>query len=227
MPTDNPKISLYVPQQIFDRFKSFQEERKLSMSQAGIVIIAEYFGMEETIKEIAEGTTVGGVTLAEFNQLKQKVLELEKKVERSKTTSEPLIKNQHGRGISSTKGLSATEPSISAHQSAESEARSLSGQQQNQLELVEETRILISADLLAKRLGVKNPKSVGNKKSEVYKNANPNAEDEFYKWTRGRDFDNIGWKPVKEGRKTNYTVKNELPNELLSELQKWVAENVV
>lgn len=104
MPTDNPKISLYVPQQIYDRFKSFQEERELSMSQAGIMILAEYFGLQETIKEFTEGTTVGGVTLAEFQELKQKVLKLEsliddnrytgiainqETVEKNKTTSKP------------------------------------------------------------------------------------------------------------------------------------------
>jgi hypothetical protein len=81
-------------QQVFDRFKSFQEERKLSMSQAGIVIIAEYFGIEETIKEITEGTTVGGVTLAEFEKLKQRLEQLERQVEQSKTTSKLPIKNQ-------------------------------------------------------------------------------------------------------------------------------------
>lgn len=87
MPTDNPKISLYVPQPIYDRFKSFQEERRLSMSQAGIVVLAEYFGIEETIKEITEGTTIGGVTLAEFKQLKERIEQLEKKVRQDKSTS--------------------------------------------------------------------------------------------------------------------------------------------
>jgi hypothetical protein len=120
MPTDNPKISLYVPQQIYDRFKEFQEARKLSMSQAGIVIIAEYFGIEENIKEITEGTTIGGVTLAEFEQLKQRLEQLEKQVEQSKTTSELPNKNQ------------------SIDKLIKGEPNNLSGQQQNQLELIGE-----------------------------------------------------------------------------------------
>ena len=93
MPTDNPKISLYVPQQIYDRFRDFQKDQHLSMSQAGIVILAEYFGIKETIKEITEGTTIGGVTLAEFEDLKDRVLELEKKVEYKKSTSKLQGKN--------------------------------------------------------------------------------------------------------------------------------------
>lgn len=105
MPTDNPKISLYVPQQIYDRFKTFQEEKKLSMSQAGIVVLAEYFGLEETIKEITEGTTIGGITLSEFEDLKQRVLKLEslinqvsqERVEKIETTSELLSKQENNK----------------------------------------------------------------------------------------------------------------------------------
>ena len=63
MPTDNPKISLYVPQVIYDRFSEFAKQQGLSMSQAGIVVLAEYFGLQEALKETTEGTTIGGVTL--------------------------------------------------------------------------------------------------------------------------------------------------------------------
>lgn len=208
MPTDNPKISLYVPQQIFDRFKSFQEERKLSMSQAGIVIIAEYFGIEESIKEITEGTTIGGVTLAEFENLKQRLEKLEEQVERSKTTSNLLVENQDIDKLIESKPVRSLE------------------QHQNQLELTGEENISISVDLLAKRLGIKNSKSVGNKRNEIYKNDSLDAEDKFCEWTRKKDFDDIGWKPVKEGIKINYVLKDELPKELLSKLKKWITENV-
>lgn len=208
MPTDNPKISLYVPQQIFDRFKSFQEERKLSMSQAGIVIIAEYFGIEESIKEITEGTTIGGVTLAEFENLKQRLEKLEEQVERSKTTSNLLVENQDIDKLIESKPVRSLE------------------QHQNQLELTGEENISISVDLLAKRLGIKNSKSVGNKRNEIYKNDSLDVEDKFCEWTRKKDFDDIGWKPVKEGIKINYVLKDELPKELLSKLKKWITENV-
>ena len=80
MPTDNPKISLYVPQQIYDRFRDFQQEQNLSMSQAGTVVLAEYFGLEETIKEITKGTTIGGVTLAEFEIIKKRLSQLENEI---------------------------------------------------------------------------------------------------------------------------------------------------
>jgi hypothetical protein len=207
MPTDNPKISLYVPQQIYNRFKSFQEERKLSMSQAGIVIIAEYFGIEETIKEITEGTTVGGVTLAEFEKLKQRLEQVERQVEQSKTTSKLPVKNQ------SIDKLIKDEPN------------NLSEQQPNQLELIGEDVKSISVDLLARRLGIKNSKSINNKRNEIYKNGNPNAEANFYEWSQKKDIDSIGWKPIREGIKFNYLPGSKLPSELLSKLQDWIANN--
>jgi hypothetical protein len=207
MPTDNPKISLYVPQQVYDRFKAFQEERKLSMSQAGIVIIAEYFGIEETIKEITEGTTVGGVTLAEFEKLKQRLEQVERQVEQSKTTSKLPIKNQ------SIDKLIKDEPN------------NLSEQQSNQLELIGEDVKSISVDLLARRLGIKNSKSISNKRNEIYKNGNPNAEANFYEWSQKKDIDSIGWKPIREGIKFNYLPGTKLSSELLSKLQDWTANN--
>lgn len=87
MPTDNPKISLYVPQAIYDAFNKFKDEQKLSMSQAGIVILAEYFGLEQIIKETTKGITIGGVTLAKFQGLNDKFLKLEEEVNRLKFTN--------------------------------------------------------------------------------------------------------------------------------------------
>jgi HPt (histidine-containing phosphotransfer) domain-containing protein len=79
MPTDNPKISAYVPQPVYDAFKQFQEDRSLSMSQAAIAIFAEYLGVEE----VKSGDSrVGGVTLERFEQLEQTVNQLKEEVER-------------------------------------------------------------------------------------------------------------------------------------------------
>jgi len=46
MATENPKISAYVPQVVYNRFKKFQEEHKLSMSQAATKLIADYLGVD-------------------------------------------------------------------------------------------------------------------------------------------------------------------------------------
>ena len=93
MPTDNPKISGYVPQQIYDRFKEYQQKNQLTMSQAVIVIFAEYFGLEETIKETTSGLPIGGVTLSAFEGLQKEFLELKSRVDLLESTSKLLDKS--------------------------------------------------------------------------------------------------------------------------------------
>ncbi|NJR31590.1 MAG: hypothetical protein HC778_00345 [Chamaesiphon sp. CSU_1_12] len=48
MPTNNPKISAYVSQELFDRFEQFYRQRGLSMSQGVSVVLSEYFELEST-----------------------------------------------------------------------------------------------------------------------------------------------------------------------------------
>ena len=91
MPTDKPKISAYVSQSIYDRFKEYQLEHNLSMSHAVIVILSEYFGLEETIKENVSSSPVGGVTLQAFTDLQHRLKKVELEVERLKSTD---VKNE-------------------------------------------------------------------------------------------------------------------------------------
>ena len=60
MPTENPKVSSYVPQAIYDRLLAFKSERGLSVSQAVTAILEEYFGLgkvDDTTQrlEVVEG----------------------------------------------------------------------------------------------------------------------------------------------------------------------------
>ena len=45
MPTENPKVSAYVPQPIYDHLLEFKSERGLSVSQAVTAILEDYFGL--------------------------------------------------------------------------------------------------------------------------------------------------------------------------------------
>jgi hypothetical protein len=87
MTTDNPKISLYVPREIYEVFNKFKKERRLSMSQAGIAILSEYFGIKETIKETTKGTTVGGVSLARFEELENNYKKIVARIEALESVS--------------------------------------------------------------------------------------------------------------------------------------------
>lgn len=90
MPTDNPKISSYVPQQIYDHFKEYQKQNKLTMSQTVIVILAEYFGLKETLKETNSSSPIGGVTLSAFEELQKRLEKVESEVEYLRSTKNNL-----------------------------------------------------------------------------------------------------------------------------------------
>ncbi|NET10558.1 MAG: hypothetical protein F6K09_10290 [Merismopedia sp. SIO2A8] len=81
MPTENPKVSSYVPLAIKNRLTKFREQRNVSESQAVIIILAEYFGMEQEVRKVSEGTEVGGVTLAQMQATEQKLSDLANVVE--------------------------------------------------------------------------------------------------------------------------------------------------
>ncbi len=88
MTTDNPKISAYVPQVIYDCFKQFQLERQLSMSQTAIEIFAEYFSIS-----LSDNTQLptSRVSLEMFAGLVQRVEELEKQLQASQSKNTPSL----------------------------------------------------------------------------------------------------------------------------------------
>jgi len=95
MPTENPKISAYVPQVIYDRFKEFKEERNLSFSQAATEVFAEYFGINLADNSTKEYT--GGLPdrLAQLEQtvsdLKQSYIWLTQKLDLIQSTGSPPV----------------------------------------------------------------------------------------------------------------------------------------
>ncbi len=94
MPTENPKISAYVPQVLYDRFKQFQEERGLSMSQAAIELLAEYFDInlaDNSTKEYTGGLPSRITQLEQLiSDLKQSYVYLSEKVDLIQSTSKLL-----------------------------------------------------------------------------------------------------------------------------------------
>jgi hypothetical protein len=91
MPTENPKISAYVPQVVYDRFKQFQEERGLSMSQATVELLVEYFGIDLKSSE-STGCLQSRVEMLEHQllELSQKFSALSAKVNLIQSTGELL-----------------------------------------------------------------------------------------------------------------------------------------
>lgn len=73
MPTENPKVSGYVPQAVYDRLIEFKDQQGVSISQAITIVLAEYFGIET---EVDAPVAVGGVTLARLEALEKQVSQL-------------------------------------------------------------------------------------------------------------------------------------------------------
>ena len=76
MPTENPKVSAYVPPVIKNRLTEFREERNVSESQAVTIILAEYFQLQQEVKKVSEGVEVGGVTLGRIEVIEQGLADL-------------------------------------------------------------------------------------------------------------------------------------------------------
>lgn len=114
MPTENPKISGYVPKVVYDRFKQFQEERGLSMSQAVIEILVEHFGIDLTNNSTKEFTGVLPDRVGRLEQdladLKQSYVYLSNKVDFIQSTSEPQKDVLNNLPRSSSNGKPIVEP---------------------------------------------------------------------------------------------------------------------
>lgn len=225
MPTDNPKISLYVPQIIYDRFTEVAKEKGLSMSQAGTIILAEYFNLEETIKETTKGTIVGGVTLSRVEFLEDQVskllemykslecklenISLEKCIEKS-----PLAKIENKEKEVDKYKIENLEKSP-----IKESIGTLKADSNIQFSLLSEPllEIAISGRKLSS-LRFKQPiDTVATKKMKL-------SHQEFIDWTREQDPDGIAW--IQKDKKTGYIPYGELSSELKDKLRQWIKENI-
>ncbi|UFP93075.1 hypothetical protein [Gloeobacter morelensis] len=78
MATSNPKISAYVPQHIFDRFKLYEKENSLSMSQAVANVLAKYFELPLSPAKTVVSSMLPDEILNRISSLEKKVEALEK-----------------------------------------------------------------------------------------------------------------------------------------------------
>lgn len=227
MPTDNPKISAYVPQSVYERFIEFRKDSGLSMSQSATVIFAKFFGLEDIAKEITGEVTADNSALDRIKVLESKVDDLFKKI------SELGSKPDSGSDSPLTTELECAE--IIASPSSNTEDRPLSslpsqkpdtsnihtGNLLGELLVGLPTQIHpITGKTLTKRLIL--PSTGKNITSPTLSNENKKAAEDFCRWTMELDIDGIGWE---YRRKVGYIPASELSEELQSRLLKWIEEN--
>ena len=215
MPTKNPKISAYVPQEIYDKFKAFQEERNLKMSQAVAVILAEYFELNHVITQ-SKGVEVGGVTLGRLEALEKKLEDfvdlVEQRLQDFSSSLPSEISVDQG-------GDDAGQPLLDILSEMESKSSSESELLGKLLiNQTEEFEIKpISATKLSKlRFGLSAP--------SVSKAGKRYSAEEFTEWTKSKDPDGIAWRYIEEPTK-GYLPVEELSDELMSKLLEWVKKN--
>jgi hypothetical protein len=241
MPTNNPKVSAYIPQHIFDCFKVFYEEREISMSQAVAIIFAEYFNVDYQVEHNSK--LPSGQILLKLQALEDKVdnfpslpSELFSKIDSLSeiiSSLEDRLKiieqsNLYSKPLSSL--LNQQQPVnpeelVSLRNLPQESAAMQILHDTSQTELFSEplgslSIKPISTKLLALRLGVHSA-TISHTKAKFSRN-------DFYSWLESKDSDGISWTNANTNSKKyskGYLPDSGTPPELLSKLQSWLEQN--
>jgi hypothetical protein len=240
MPTENPKISAYVPQAVYDRFKQYQEESGLSMSQAAINIFAQFLGVEVEVS--GDVTKIGGVTPGRFQDLIQEVQDLTQEVQNLKVQLEEVLSkvdylNSTNKPQDDTVEHEENKSELPKPIDKPIEVEPISEEKEIEVvhkdqpendtdrpqlilqgELLNELPFLSGRDL-ALRLNVSTSKLTVTKSEKLL--------DDFIDWSKEKDPDQVGWsyKPKAKGRGVDYLPSSELSDELKSKLLRWIKGN--
>ena len=248
MPTDNKKISAYVPDVVYDRFIQYKDEHKLSMSQAAIEIFATHFGinLNPTISNESTGELLGRVDTLEKELLGLKIhfKLLSEQVDLMQSTSESLItepvevsvdKNINSEPDSSLQDELPKEDIIEQpidpdiidefNSGSDSELPRNSNHQYFEPPLFGDLGDLLSSlknnPLEAKTLAIRlgvKPPDISIKKGKV-------SSEDFYNWLQSKDIDGIRWVLVGEGKKARYIPADDTPINKLQLLKDWLQAN--
>lgn len=239
MPTNNPKVSGYVPQHIYDCFKSFCDERSLSMSQAVVLILSERFELDV---QVGQGSPSSSLLSEKLAQLEEQVSSLSSL--QGTPVSELLSKVDFLTGRISTleERLSALEQPKAIQPSPRTEA----GSNHRQLDFIptepsspsiEGTSLSVDLSELQSSSSSGLPKVLepltgkflsmkrfGKSQGRISQWKKKNDPEAFYRWTKTCDPDSIGWKFVEEPVE-GYLPADELSDELLGRLLEWIEDN--
>lgn len=228
MPTDNPKVSAYVPRHVFDKLKEFYEDRKLSMSQAVTLILSEYFEVDPSTKPL-------------HNSISQRLEDLERKLTQVNELHSRLLSELEERVEDLTKDIHKN-PEVFSELPIELGGElplldylvdTNQGQGELLIELPEKDFSEVPAGLLSDspiemqpisglklsklRFGLSKDALAGVKRKMTLQ--------EFTRWTKEKDPDAIAWKYVENPVK-GYIPAEDLLSESKSKLLKWIKENI-
>lgn len=247
------KVSAYIPKELFKHFKSFYTERKISMSQAVIVIFSEYFKVDYSVNHSSSSEI-----LSKLQNLEEKLASLP-----SGSIDELLSKlsdlsfqleslNSRVYALEQSKPLNEPLLELPGVNSGDIESETINELLNNASQIPEEKITMPLLDLLnnppdetlgtslTEQISVLPSESLvdylpipGIKLSELRFGLSKNrlsgiksekSLEEFIEWTRQNDPDHISWKF--DQRLKGYVPAEELSSELESSLLKWIKENL-
>ena len=244
MATENPKVSGYVPQEIFNCLLEFKEKRSLkSVSLALTVVLSEYFQVDQKVDR--QSSLLSGndfVSREQFESLENNLselsssllIELGKLVEQRFSGLHSELLNGSLKSIEvQTVNLESEGQEDSNHlqldliestlDNIDLEVDSQSSQlisEQSDFILSEPSESL-SGKRLANRLRI-TTSTLSTKKKEL-------LEQDFYSWLQTKDPDKISWQPAGgslKGYSKGWIPTEDTPSELLSRLKEWVDANL-
>lgn len=248
MSTKLPKISAYIPQELYKCLQKDKQKTGMSLSQVIIAALANHYNLEETIGKGGRRVIVGGETSNRITALEKQVGELSSSIE-DKFSEFAEILSQFKSSSVSTNGLpnnkiiesklekdevinelplvkketvNNKQPSFESEKTLTSQTKKdnqeVSIKENSQLELVVE-----SSSSFEPLTGPLLAKRLGVGKSTPASIKARRTPEQFCQWSVGKDPGNIGWIPNPDG--TGYVPAGELTESQLKELRIWIAEN--
>lgn len=243
MATENPKVSGYVPQEIFDCLLDFKEKRSLkSVSLALTVVLSEYFQVDQKVDH--QSSLLSGndfVSREQFESLENKfseltsslLSELDKIVEQRLNSLHSELLNSPLKSIEFQSTNLEDEPqedsnhlqldlidTVVIKEDIEVDSQSSQTVSKQSDFVFSEPFNSLSGQRLAKRLNITTTR-LSTKKKEL-------SEQDFYNWLQENDPDKISWRPIGgnlKKRVSGWIPSQDVPSELLGRLQEWVAVN--
>jgi hypothetical protein len=200
MSTDKHRIAAYIPSEVKEKFEAFKLERKVGDSKALVIILTEFLGVSYQVTHPPD--LLNELKNELLSELKKEVAIIEQKLgELRSELPKP------GKEVFSSSSTTGTEGILNI------------GEKSDKLEnsVKVNTLIKISGELMAKRMGYANSKSLANLKKD----------EEFSAKTMLRDPDGIAWTYCREegSRRMLYSPKGELKGNSKSKLLSWIEEN--
>lgn len=195
MATKNPKISAYVPQEVFDRFQAFQEERGLSASKAVTAILCDYFGIEQTTS-----SSPSGIRITDFEELKRNFQLLNEQVQilQEKVDSQPIYQDAsfipaEDKSLEPKLDIDSL-PSFLDSELLESSSEPL----QEKATGITPLPSVLSGKEFAKHLSISSSKLSAMKRSV--------SRQQFIEWSKELDSDSRSWdyRPKQKGKGVEY-----------------------